>query len=59
MNEQEKRGFVLLSVLVLSLVLFSMVSLALMANYRLHSQNKRLSDEARARAAAVRVQPAP
>jgi len=45
-----RRGVAVLLVLVLTLVLFGLVSLALTANYRLHDQTRRMQRELQARA---------
>ncbi len=52
-KEDKDRGFVILVMLLMSLVLFSLVSLAVSANYRLHRQNRRLLQDLQARADAI------
>ena len=53
----EKHGFVMLAMLVLTLVLFTLASLAFAANLRLHQQNKLMQKNLQQRAAGIRVSP--
>jgi hypothetical protein len=55
MTQNNKNGFAVLSVLLITLVLFALVSLAFTANYKLHAQNKTSLRELQMRADSISV----
>lgn len=56
MRKTANGGFALIAVLVISLVVFTLVSLALAANYRFHSQNQRMLNDVQDRARGIHIE---
>jgi hypothetical protein len=55
-DKTHDEGFMIMTLLILSFILYSLLSLAMSANYRLHRQNRRMAEELHARAASVRIE---
>ena len=53
MNRRTKRGYMLISVLVIATILFMIASLATSANFRLREQNRMVAAELQKRADAL------